>query len=58
MAAPRATSQRRGIEILLLAETPLIIPYFIDGLTATTTSVHGVNPTSISQIFLGQPYKS
>ena len=46
------------IETLLLAETPLIIPYFIDGLTATTTSVHGVNPTSISQIFLGQAYKS
>jgi peptide/nickel transport system substrate-binding protein len=46
------------IETLLLAETPLIIPYFIDGLCATTPSVHGVNPTSISQIFLGQAYKS
>lgn len=46
------------IETLLLADTPLIIPYFIDGLTATTTSVHGVNPTSISQIFLGQAYKA
>ncbi len=46
------------IERLLLAETPLIIPYFIDGLAATTTSVHGVNPTSISQIFLGQAYKA
>jgi peptide/nickel transport system substrate-binding protein len=46
------------IERLLLAQTPLIIPYFIDGLTATTTSVHGTNPTSISQLFLGQAYKS
>ncbi len=46
------------IETLLLAQTPIIIPYFIDGLCATTPSVHGVNPTSISQIFLGQAYKA
>jgi peptide/nickel transport system substrate-binding protein len=46
------------IEQLLLDQTPIIIPYFIDGLTATTTSVHGVNPTAISQVFLGQAYKS
>jgi peptide/nickel transport system substrate-binding protein len=46
------------IETLLLAQTPIVIPYFIDGLTATTTAVHGVNPTSISQLFLGQAYKS
>jgi peptide/nickel transport system substrate-binding protein len=46
------------IETLLLEQTPLIIPYWIDGLTATTTSVHGVNPTAISQVFLGQTYKS
>ncbi len=45
------------IERLLLAETPIILPYFEDGLSATTPSVHGVNPTSISQIFLGQAYK-
>jgi peptide/nickel transport system substrate-binding protein len=40
------------IETLLLAETPLIIPYFIDGLTASKSTVHGLNPTSTSQIFL------
>lgn len=46
------------IETLLLEQTPLIIPYFIDGLSSTTTSVHGLNPTSISQLFLGQTYKA
>jgi peptide/nickel transport system substrate-binding protein len=46
------------IEQLLLNETPLVIPYFIDGLTATTTSVHGVNPTSISAIYLKGAYKA
>jgi peptide/nickel transport system substrate-binding protein len=44
------------IEKLLLDETPLIIPYFVDGLTASTPKVHGLNPTSIQQIFLGQAY--
>ena len=42
------------IERLLLAETPLIIPYFFDGLTATTQSAKGVVPTGLSQVFLGQ----
>jgi peptide/nickel transport system substrate-binding protein len=46
------------IEALLLQETPLVIPYFIDGLTATTSNVHGVNPTSISAIYLKDAYKS
>jgi peptide/nickel transport system substrate-binding protein len=46
------------IEKLLLEQTPLIIPYYIDGLTATTKSVQGVNPTSISQIFLGGASKA
>jgi peptide/nickel transport system substrate-binding protein len=46
------------IETLLLNETPLVIPYFIDGLTATTSSVHGVNPTSIAAIYLKGAYKS
>jgi peptide/nickel transport system substrate-binding protein len=46
------------IETLLLEETPLIIPYWIDGLAATTPAVHGVNPTGVSQVFLGQTYKS
>jgi peptide/nickel transport system substrate-binding protein len=40
------------IEKLLLAQTPLVIPYFIDGLSATTPKVKGVAPTSISQVFL------
>ncbi len=46
------------IETLLLDQTPIIIPYWIDGLCATTPQVHGVNPTALSQIFLGQAYKS
>lgn len=40
------------IERLLLAETPLVIPYFYEGLTATTTKVKGVAPTAVSQVFL------
>jgi peptide/nickel transport system substrate-binding protein len=52
------TSVAGQIERLLLQETPLIIPYWIDGLTATTTSVSGVNPTSIAQLFLGQAAKA
>jgi peptide/nickel transport system substrate-binding protein len=46
------------IENLLLEQTPLVIPYFIDGLTATASNVHGVNPTSISAIYLKDAYKS
>jgi peptide/nickel transport system substrate-binding protein len=46
------------IQTLLLDETPLIIPYFIDGLCATSSSVHGVNPTSLAAIFLKDAYKS
>ena len=44
------------IQNLLLQETPLVIPYFIDGLTATKANVQGVNPTSISQIYLDKAY--
>jgi peptide/nickel transport system substrate-binding protein len=40
------------IQRLLLAQTPMVIPYFVDGLTATTKQVSGVAPTSISQVFL------
>ena len=40
------------IERLLLDQTPLIIPYFYDNLTAVTPSVKGAQPTAISQIFL------
>ena len=46
------------IENLLLQETPIVIPYWIDGLTASTQNVGGLNPTSISQIYLNQAYKS
>jgi peptide/nickel transport system substrate-binding protein len=46
------------IETLVLQETPIVIPYFIDGLTATTSNVHGVNPTSISAIYLKDAYKA
>jgi peptide/nickel transport system substrate-binding protein len=45
------------IETLLLEQTPLIIPYWIDGLTATSQSVHGVIPTGIAQVFFGQASK-
>jgi peptide/nickel transport system substrate-binding protein len=44
------------IERLLLQETPLVIPYWIDGLCATKPNVHGVNPTGLSQLFLGKTY--
>lgn len=40
------------IENLLLAETPIVIPYWIDGLTASTQGVSGLNPTSIAQLYL------
>jgi len=46
------------IENLLLAETPIVIPYWIDGLTASTPSVGGLNPTSIAQLYLNTAYKS
>jgi peptide/nickel transport system substrate-binding protein len=61
VAAVDLQTQRKiagQIERLLLAETPIVIPYWFDGLTATTTSVGGVNPTSTEQIFLGQAYKT
>jgi peptide/nickel transport system substrate-binding protein len=40
------------IQRLLLQETPIAIPYWIDGLTASTPSVSGLNPTSIAQLYL------
>jgi peptide/nickel transport system substrate-binding protein len=46
------------IETLLLNETPIVIPYWIDGLTASTPSVGGLNPTSIAQLYLNQAFKS
>ncbi len=55
VAALDLSSQRTiagKIENLLLAETPLVIPYWIDGLTASTPNVSGLNPTSIAQLYL------
>jgi NAD dependent epimerase/dehydratase family enzyme len=43
---------------LLLQETPIVIPYWIDNLTASTPNVGGLNPTSIAQIYLNNAYKS
>jgi len=40
------------IQRLLLQETPLVIPYWVDGLTASTPSITGLNPTSIAQLYL------
>jgi peptide/nickel transport system substrate-binding protein len=56
LQAQRAVAGK--IQRLLLAETPLIIPYWIDGLTASTPKVGGLNPTSTSQLYLDQAYIS
>ena len=58
----RSTSRRRRqiagkIETLLLQETPIMIPYFIDGLTATTSNVRG-QPDLDRAIYLNDAYKS
>jgi peptide/nickel transport system substrate-binding protein len=61
VAAVDLATQRQiagKIETLLLAETPIVIPYWIDGLTASTPSVGGLNPTSIAQLYLNTAYKS
>ncbi len=46
------------IETLLLNETPIVIPYWINGLTASTPKVGGLNPTSIAQLYLNYAYKA
>ncbi len=46
------------IEMLLLAETPIVYPYWIDGLTASVPGVSGLNPTSIAQLYLNTASKS
>jgi peptide/nickel transport system substrate-binding protein len=40
------------IQRLLLQDTPYVIPYWVDGLTASTSGVTGLNPTSIAQLYL------
>jgi peptide/nickel transport system substrate-binding protein len=44
------------IQTLLLAETPIIIPYFIDELNATKSNVHGVYGSQVGQLFLDKAY--
>lgn len=46
------------IQTLLLNETPIIYPYWIDGLTASIPTVGGLNPTSIAQLYLNNAYMS
>ncbi|HET9720159.1 MAG TPA: ABC transporter substrate-binding protein [Solirubrobacteraceae bacterium] len=61
VAALDLSSQRQiagKIETLLLAETPIVYPYWLDGLTASTPNVGGLNPTSIAQLYLNTAYKS
>jgi peptide/nickel transport system substrate-binding protein len=61
VAALDLRSQRKiagQIERLLLAETPIVIPYWIDGLTASKPNVGGLNPTSIAQLYLDKAYLS
>jgi peptide/nickel transport system substrate-binding protein len=61
VAALDLSAQRQiagKIENLLLQETPIVYPYWLDGLTASTPSVGGLNPTSIAQLYLNTAYKS
>jgi peptide/nickel transport system substrate-binding protein len=61
IASSDLTSQKSiagQIETLLLDQTPLIIGYFYNYLTATAQSVTGVYPTPIGHIFLYNAAKS
>jgi peptide/nickel transport system substrate-binding protein len=61
VAALDLSSQKQvagKIQMLLLQETPVVYPYWIDGLTASTPNVNGLNPTSIAQLYLNTAYKS
>lgn len=52
-------TQRRiagQIERLLLEQTPIIYPYWMDALTANSSRVAGLNPTPVGQLFLGAAY--
>jgi peptide/nickel transport system substrate-binding protein len=46
------------IQTLLLADTPLIIPYFEDELSASKPNVHGLIGSQIQQLFLDKAYLS
>jgi peptide/nickel transport system substrate-binding protein len=61
VAAVDVTTQRSvagQIETLLLDETPLIISYFYNFLTATAQGVTGVYPTPVGHLFLYNAAKS
>jgi peptide/nickel transport system substrate-binding protein len=61
VAALDLESQRkaaRDIQLLLLDETPVIFGYFYDSLTPTAKGVTGVQPTAMSQLFLGSATKA
>jgi peptide/nickel transport system substrate-binding protein len=61
VAATDVSTQRNiagQIETLLLAQTPLIIGYFYNYLTATAKGVTGVYPTAIGHLFLYNAAKS
>ncbi len=61
VAALDLSSQKQvagKIQNLLLQETPIVYPYWIDGLTASTPTVSGLNPTSIAQLYLNTASKS
>jgi peptide/nickel transport system substrate-binding protein len=44
------------IETLLLDQTPIIIPYFFDELSATKPTLGGIVTTGMGQMFAGQAY--
>lgn len=46
------------IQRLLLSETPVIVPYFVDELNATNANVHGLHGSQTQQLFLGRAYMS
>ena len=59
VAAVDLSAQRKiagQIETLLLQETPIVIPYFLNGLTASTQHVFGLNPTALPQLYIDRAY--
>ena len=56
--APKLVKDEKGIQKLLLEETPVIFGYFFDYLTAVAKGVAGVQPTAMSQLFLNGASKA
>jgi peptide/nickel transport system substrate-binding protein len=48
----------KKIQTLLLDETPIVIGYFFEYLSASKSGVAGVNRTAMSQIFLNKASKA